>query len=160
MPRRDPPQSGRRVKAAKVQNCPGIHPGNFEQIRLAVCCLEAYLVSDYVAPLAQSCSLSFFITPSIICQKLSTCKKETMKEAKTIAQARLPPSFGFPTSITFHSIGFLAEKTRKFIRLAPTFFQLVAALASWTCCQLILFQLLQIFPLKSALSFAFVSYVW
>ena len=38
--------------------------------------------------------------PAYICKSLSTCKNETMKEAKTIAQARQPPSFGDPTSIT------------------------------------------------------------
>ena len=77
-------------------------------------CVKSCLVSDYVSTLAQSRSLSL-----IYWQKLSaTCRKETMKEAKTIAQARQPPSCGSPTSITFsqlHSIGFLAEKTRKFI---------------------------------------------
>ena len=77
-------------------------------------CVKSYLVSDYVSTLAQSRSLSL-----IYWQKLSaTCRKETMKEAKTIAQARQPPSCGSPTSITFsqlHSIGFLVETARKFI---------------------------------------------
>ena len=77
-------------------------------------CVKSYLVSDYVSTLVQSRSLSLHYW-----QKLSaTCRKETMKEAKTIAQARQPPSCGSPTSITFsqlHSIGFLIETARKFI---------------------------------------------
>ena len=63
-----------------------------------VCCVKSYLVSVYVSPLAQSRSVSLHYL-----QKLSTCKKETMKEAKTIPQARQPPSWGSPTSITFFS---------------------------------------------------------
>ena len=46
-----------------------------------------------------SCSLSSACYTLHLFSK-STCKNETMKEAKTIAQARQPPSFGDPTSIT------------------------------------------------------------
>ena len=75
-----------------------------------VCCVKSYLVSVYVSILARSCSLS-----CTIWQKLSTCKKETMKEAKTIPQARQPPSFGSPTSITFFStlLGWVLDRDNK-----------------------------------------------
>ena len=65
-------------------------------------CSLVFITSKYLPKAVESTAQSrylLFITSKYL-PKEFTCKKETMKEAKTIAQARKPPSCGSPNSIT------------------------------------------------------------